>query len=321
MKPTATVPWLLRHRVFLCLLFCLWLPGVLLAGEPDQQQPEVDRAAPEAALINGEGKLRDSVREGAVVATKEKHEVVEVEEPGSEGVVAWVSVGFFHAFVAAFSVIIVSEIGDKTFFIAAIMAMTHSRCLVFSGALSALGLMTFLSVVLGFATMVIPRAVTFYVSTGLLALFGVKMLYEGWNMSSDEGREEFDEVSEELRKREEVETVGDQEQGLSTRLPLRRRLRCLGPVTSAIFLQAFTLTFLAEWGDRSQITTIILAARENPVGITIGGTLGHALCTALAVIGGKMVAQRISVKTGETPKPVWNTVQYTYIAYIALLRE
>ena len=45
---------------------------------------------------------------------------------------------------------------------------------------------------------------TFYVSTGLLALFGVKMLYEGWNMSSDEGREEFDEVSEELRKREEV---------------------------------------------------------------------------------------------------------------------
>lgn len=40
---------------------------------------------------------------------------------------AWVSVGFFHAFVAAFSVIIVSEIGDKTFFIAAIMAMRHSR--------------------------------------------------------------------------------------------------------------------------------------------------------------------------------------------------
>ena len=30
----------------------------------------------------------------------------------------------------------------------------------------------------------------------------------------------------------------------------------------------------------------------------IGGTLGHALCTALAVIGGKMVAQRISVKNG-----------------------
>lgn len=31
---------------------------------------------------------------------------------------------------------------------------------------------------------------------------------------------------------------------------------------SPIFIQAFTLTFLAEWGDRSQLTTIILAARE-----------------------------------------------------------
>ena len=81
------------------------------------------------------------------------------------------------------------------------------RCLIFSGALSALGFMTFLSVVLGFATMIIPRAVTFYVSTALLALFGVKMLYEGWKMSAEEGQEEFEEVSQELRKREEVVSV------------------------------------------------------------------------------------------------------------------
>lgn len=31
---------------------------------------------------------------------------------------------------------------------------------------------------------------------------------------------------------------------------------------SRVMLQAFTLTFLAEWGDRSQLTTIILGARE-----------------------------------------------------------
>ena len=38
-----------------------------------------------------------------------------------------------------------SELGDKTFFIAAILAMRHSRLLVFGGAISALGLMTVLS--------------------------------------------------------------------------------------------------------------------------------------------------------------------------------
>ena len=93
--------------------------------------------------------------------------------------------------------------------VCACMCMTEThpsliRWLVFSGALSALGLMTFLSVCLGFATLVIPRAVTFYVCTVLLALFGFKLLYDGWKMSPNEGQEEFEEVSEELRKREEM---------------------------------------------------------------------------------------------------------------------
>lgn len=52
---------------------------------------------------------------------------------------------FLHAFIASLSVIVVSELGDKTFFIAAIMAMRHPRLIVFSGAISALALMTILS--------------------------------------------------------------------------------------------------------------------------------------------------------------------------------
>lgn len=53
--------------------------------------------------------------------------------------------GVWHAFFASLSVIIVSELGDKTWFIAAIMAMRHSRLTVFMGAISALALMTVLS--------------------------------------------------------------------------------------------------------------------------------------------------------------------------------
>lgn len=64
-----------------------------------------------------------------------------------------------------------------------------------------------------------------------------------------------------------------------------------------ILLQAFTMTFVAEWGDRSQLSTIVLAARDNAYGVIVGGVLGHAICTGLAVIGGRMIAQRISVRT------------------------
>ncbi len=57
------------------------------------------------------------------------------------------------------------------------------------------------------------------------------------------------------------------------------------------------MTFLAEWGDRSQIATVILAAREDVYGVCVGGILGHALCTGLAVIGGRLIATKISVRT------------------------
>jgi putative Ca2+/H+ antiporter (TMEM165/GDT1 family) len=70
-------------------------------------------------------------------------------------------------------------------------------------------------------------------------------------------------------------------------------------LTSFLLLlsQAFTLTFLAEWGDRSQIATIALASSKNVFGVILGGLIGHAFCTGLAVVGGRMLAAKISEKT------------------------
>jgi putative Ca2+/H+ antiporter (TMEM165/GDT1 family) len=53
----------------------------------------------------------------------------------------------------------------------------------------------------------------------------------------------------------------DVETGTSTAIPQKKWLHFISP----IFVQALTLTFLAEWGDRSQLTTIVLAAREVSV--------------------------------------------------------
>ncbi|XP_071787216.1 putative divalent cation/proton antiporter TMEM165 isoform X2 [Asterias amurensis] len=229
---------------------------------------------------------------------KQQHNVNQI--PLAEPIDGQVNLGFVHAFVASLSVIIVSELGDKTFFIAAIMAMRHARLTVFVGALGALAVMTVLSTLLGYATTVIPRWFTYYASTFLFALFGLRMLREGWYMSADEGQEELEEVQADLKRRdEEMEKAAmatvtqDPESGIVR----GGKQRKIFGIFSPIFLQAFSLTFLAEWGDRSQITTIILAAREDVFGVSIGGILGHALCTALAVIGGRMIAQRISART------------------------
>ncbi|EEB09978.1 transmembrane protein TPARL, putative [Pediculus humanus corporis] len=208
-------------------------------------------------------------------------------------------VGFFPAFVASFSVIIVSELGDKTFFIAAIMAMRYPRLTVFGGAITALILMTILSVGFGWFATYIPRSYTYYVSTALFAIFGLKMLRDGYYMSPNEGKEEYDEVQSDIRKREdELEKNKMLSTDLESGETIRSNNRCkILNYIPEVFLQSFSLTFFAEWGDRSQFTTILLAAREDVFGVSLGGVVGHSMCTGLAVIGGRMIAQKISVRT------------------------
>jgi Ca2+/H+ antiporter, TMEM165/GDT1 family len=64
-----------------------------------------------------------------------------------------------------------------------------------------------------------------------------------------------------------------------------------------VFTQAFLMTFLAEWGDRSQIATVTLSATKDAFGVTLGAILGHSMCTGIAVVGGKFLASRISERT------------------------
>jgi len=203
--------------------------------------------------------------------------------------------GFTHGFIATLSVIVVSELGDKTFFIAAIMAMRHSRLTVYAGAMGALGIMHIMSAFFGWTITVIPRAYTFYASSFLFAIFGLKMLREGYKMSPNEGQEEFEEVQEDLNKREKEE--GSAAQDVETGVRGGGVERSVLAFVSKIFLQSFTMTFLAEWGDRSQLATIVLGAREDVTAVIIGGLLGHAFCTGLAVLGGRIIATRISVRT------------------------
>ena len=45
-----------------------------------------------------------------------------------------------------------------------------------------------------------------------------------------------------------------------------------------------------------QVATIGLAASVDVVGVTLGGILGHALCTGAAVLGGRKMATLVNEK-------------------------
>ena len=58
------------------------------------------------------------------------------------------------------------------------------------------------------------------------------------------------------------------------------------------------MTFLGEWGDRSQIATIAMAAGQDYWWVTLGAMVGHFVCTGIAVLGGRAIAGRVSMKKG-----------------------
>lgn len=60
--------------------------------------------------------------------------------------------------------------------------------------------------------------------------------------------------------------------------------------------QAFIMTFLAEWGDRSQIATIALAGSYEIFMVNVGCLLGHLICTGAAVQLGEWISSKISEK-------------------------
>ncbi|XP_073000004.1 GDT1-like protein 5 [Typha latifolia] len=198
-----------------------------------------------------------------------------------------------EGFTKSLAMTVLSEIGDKTFFAAAILAMRYPRRIVLAGCLAALTVMTILSASLGWAAPnLISRKWAHHVTTLLFFGFGIWSLWEGFK--EDGEAEELAEVEAKLDADLKANN-GEAKSNSKTSDDLKKQKRAfLAQFFSPIFLKAFSLTFFGEWGDKSQIATIGLASDENPFGVVLGGIIGQAFCTTAAVLGGKSLASQIS---------------------------
>ena len=182
------------------------------------------------------------------------------------------------AFGSSLTAITLAELGDKTFFMALILAVRHRARWVIVGAFAALTAVTLISLGLGYGLReLLPQAVVPWLAAVLFLVFGVKLLLDAQGMAADAAREEAEEAEEVVNAAE-------------TR----------GPLTSAwaVIWEAFALVFIAELGDRTQFTTIFLATAPARVfsfaGLLAGTLLGHAFVTWLAVGAGKWIGQRVN---------------------------
>jgi putative Ca2+/H+ antiporter (TMEM165/GDT1 family) len=181
------------------------------------------------------------------------------------------------AFGSSLTAITLAELGDKTFFMALILAVRHRGRWVFAGAFAALTAVTLISLGLGYGLReLLPQAVVPWLAAALFFAFGIKLLLDAQGMAADAAREEAEEAEEVINAAE-------------TRRPLTSPW--------AVIWEAFALVFVAELGDRTQFTTIFLATAPARVfsfaGLLAGTLLGHALVTWLAVGAGKWIGQRV----------------------------
>lgn len=179
------------------------------------------------------------------------------------------------AFGSSLTAITLAELGDKTFFMALILATRHRPRHVFLGAFVALAAVTVLSLGLGYGLReLLPASVVPLLAAVLFLGFGVKLLLDAQGMAEDEAEDE---------EREAQSAINEAESH-------QRR-----STAWAVISEAFVLVFLAELGDRTMFTTIFLATAPafTLVGLLAGTLLGHALVTGLAVGAGRWIGGRI----------------------------
>jgi putative Ca2+/H+ antiporter (TMEM165/GDT1 family) len=182
------------------------------------------------------------------------------------------------AFGSSLTAITLAELGDKTFFMALILAVRHRARWVFLGAFAALTAVTLISLALGYGLReLLPQSVVPWLASALFLGFGLKLLIDAQAMGAHAAGEEAEEA-------EEAINAAESNKSLTT--------------SWAVIWEAFALVFVAELGDRTQFTTIFMATAPAQVfsfaGLLAGTLLGHALVTWLAVGAGKWIGQRVN---------------------------
>ena len=182
------------------------------------------------------------------------------------------------AFGSSLTAITLAELGDKTFFMALILAVRHRARWVFIGSFAALTAVTLISLALGYGLReLLPQSLVPWLAAVLFLSFGIKLLIDAQGMAANAATEEKEEAEQAINTAESSKAFN---------------------TAWAVIWEAFVPVFIAELGDRTQFTTIFMATAPAQVfsfgGLLAGTLLGHALVTWLAVGAGKWIGQWVN---------------------------
>ncbi|WP_405608941.1 TMEM165/GDT1 family protein [Streptomyces sp. NBC_01511] len=164
------------------------------------------------------------------------------------------------AILTAFGLIFLAELPDKTMFASLAMGTRMRPLYVWFGTSTAFLVHVAIAVGAGSLLSMLPAMAVKLVSAALFA-FGAFVLLRGGDEDEEEGA--------------------------------GKTVTGFWPV----YTTAFMAVFISEWGDLTQITTANLAASNGWLPTAIGSALALMSVSALALLVGRFIAQRVPLKT------------------------
>lgn len=156
-----------------------------------------------------------------------------------------------------FAVIFLAELPDKTMFASLAMGTRMRPLWVWFGTSSAFVVHVAIAVAAGSVFALLPKPLVQVVAAALFA-FGAYTLLRGGDDDEDDP------------------DAGPRVLGLW-----------------ATYATAFTVVFIGEWGDLTQITTANLAATREALPVALGSLLALMSVSALALVAGRFIADRV----------------------------
>jgi putative Ca2+/H+ antiporter (TMEM165/GDT1 family) len=220
---------------------------------------------------------------------------------------------FVESIFSSFTLIFISEIGDKTFFLVMIYSMSNSALKIFFVTSSIMAFMTLAAVIVGYGfNYFLNRTIINWMAVISFTIFASMMYYNAYTKKTKLVEEKFKKQIKKLENKESQETTsGDKENNLNQPLIGIKQTKA---ALESVWPLVISLT-IGELGDNSQVATIVLGAVQNFMGVVIGGTIAHACCTLVAISFGNLIAKKLTT----TQINLASAIMFTMFAFLYLL--
>ena len=194
---------------------------------------------------------------------------------------------FYPSLIQSFLVIFLSEIADRTFILVLIYSLKMHWLPLIITSMLAMAFMNLLAIVAGYTViLLIPRSLIDWIGFACFLAFGIFSVYEGITMESKTIHEEY---QEEMTEQGKNYQLANDEENNNNEANKEKSMW-------ALCAELFGFLCLSELGDKSEISTVTIAAVYNLYAVLIGTMVAYFACILIATFLGLVIGKFLTEK-------------------------